>query len=129
MHSQAPSQPKWMTITGWVLTVPTVLLLATSATMKFLQPPEFLTQFEKFGYPASTITPIGIAEAISTLLFVLPPTRVLGAVLLTGYLGGATATHVRVSDPWFATVIIGIVLWLALYFRDARVRALLPITR
>lgn len=123
------SQPKWMTIVGWVLTVPPVLLLAMSASMKFLQPPEFLKEFEKFGYPASTITPIGIAEAVSTLLFVLPPTRVLGAVLLTGYLGGATATHVRVSDPWFGPVIAGVVIWLALFFRDARVRALLPITR
>lgn len=129
MPASTTSQSKWMTITGWVLTVPPVLLLAMSATMKFLQPPEFLKEFEKFGYPASTITPIGIAEVISTVLFVLPPTRVLGAILLTGYLGGATATHVRVSDPWFGPVIVGVVIWLALFFRDSRVRALAPITR
>lgn len=123
------SQPKWMTILGWILTVAPCGLLAMSAAMKLRQPPEMAAQIEKFGYPSGVWTPLAIVEGTCALLFLLPPTRVLGAILLTGYLGGATATHVRVSDPWFTPVVVGVVVWLALFLRDARVRALVPWTR
>lgn len=123
------AQPKWMTITGWILSIAPCLMLAMSATMKFLRPPEMAAQFEKFGYPSTVWTPLGVVEATCAVLYLLPPPRVLGAVLLTGYLGGAIATHVRVSDPFIPPLVLGVVLWLGLFFRDARVRALLPITR
>ena len=129
MSTTTATQPKWMTIVGWVLTVAPCALLAMSATMKFRQPPEMAAQLEKLGYPANVWTPLGIVESTCTLLFLLPPTRVLGAILLTGYLGGATATHVRVSEPWFTPVVVGVVLWLALVLRDPRLRALVPIAR
>ncbi|MBY0113036.1 MAG: DoxX family protein [Phycisphaerales bacterium] len=127
MHTAA--QPKWMTIVGWILSVAPCAMLGMSATMKFIRPPAMAEQFEKFGYPGGVWTPLGIVEATCTVLFLLPPTRVLGAILLTGYLGGAIATHVRVSDPFLPPLILGVVLWLGLFFRDARLRALLPITR
>jgi len=79
----------------------------------------------QFGYPAHLATPIGVVLVACTLLYVLPRTAVLGAVLLTGYLGGATATHVRVEDPNFLfAATFGVLVWAGLYLRDARVRAL-----
>lgn len=129
MSSEITAQPRWMTVTSWILTVAPCAMLAMSATMKFLRPPDLAEQFDKLGYPAGVWTPLGIVEATCTALFLLPPTRVLGAILLTGYLGGATATHVRINDPWFTPVVLGVVIWLALFLRDARLRALLPITR
>ena len=89
-----------------------------------------LTPYEgmtTFGYPASLAGPIGGALLVSTILMLLPRTAVLGCILVTGYLGGATATQVRVEDAWFLfPVALGVLSWLGLYLRDARVRALLP---
>jgi Mn2+/Fe2+ NRAMP family transporter len=71
---------------------------------------------------------IGILEIACTVIYVIPRTSVLGAILLTGYLGGATATHVRIGDPsFFGPVIFGVLVWLGLWLRDARLRALLPL--
>jgi hypothetical protein len=82
----------------------------------------------KFGYSTSLATPIGLALLVSTILMLIPRTAVLGCILVTGYLGGATATQVRAQDPWFLfPVVLGVLSWLGLYLRDARLRALLPI--
>ena len=86
---------------------------------------EGLTQF---GYPQSLATPIGLTLVVATVLYVIPRTAVLGAILVTGYLGGAAATHVRIENPWYGfAVALGVLAWLGLYLRDARVRALLPL--
>ena len=77
------------------------------------------------GYPASCLVPLGLVLIACTILYVVPRTAVLGAILLTGYLGGATATHVRIGEPFFFPVVFGVLLWASLYVRDARVRALL----
>jgi hypothetical protein len=107
-----------------------VLMLLMSAGMKFAKGPEVMEGMAKFGYPESTILGIGIAEVACTVLYVIPRTSVFGAILLTGYLGGATATHVRVGDPAFiSAVITGVLVWLGLYLRDPRVRALVPLRR
>jgi hypothetical protein len=80
------------------------------------------------GYPAHLGVPIGLALVVSTLLYLAPRTAVLGAILLTGYLGGATATQVRLEDPWFLfPVAFGALAWLGLYLRDRRVRSLLSL--
>lgn len=122
--------PKGLTVIGLVLTVLLSLLLTFSAVMKFLRPPEMIEQFESvLGYPARLAVPIGIVELLCVVLFLVPRTAPLGAVMLTGYLGGAIATHVRIGDPFITPVIVGVVVWLALFMRDARVRALLPIRR
>jgi hypothetical protein len=114
---------KW---SGRVLSALPALLLTMSGVMKVTQNPLVIEGFQKMGYDPAVALPIGIVELVCTVLYVVPQTAVLGAVLLTGYLGGATATHVRLGEPWFGAVLIGVVLWLGLYLRDRRVRALLP---
>lgn len=124
------ANPKGLTICGWALTILLALLLTFSAVMKFLRPPEMIEQFESvLGYPARLAVPIGVVELLCVVLFLIPRTAALGAVLLTGYLGGAIATHVRIGDQFITPVIVGVVVWLALFMRDPRVRAILPIRR
>jgi hypothetical protein len=97
-----------------------------SAAMKFLQPPELAEGFTKLGWDVNRAVILGVVEVVCTVAYVIPQTSVLGAILLTGYLGGATATHVRIGDPWIGPVVVGAVLWLGLYLRDVRLRALVP---
>ncbi|MBX3404098.1 MAG: DoxX family protein [Phycisphaeraceae bacterium] len=124
------ANPKGLTVVGLVLTALVALLLTFSAVMKFLRPPEMIEQFEGvLGYPARLAVPIGMVELLCVVLFIIPRTAALGAVLLTGYLGGAIATHVRIGDQFIAPVIVGVVVWLALFMRDPRVRSLLPLRR
>ena len=129
MANEAPTQKSWMTWTGRVLSGLVVLMLSFSAAMKLQAPPEVIEPFVNvMGYPAAVLGTIGILELVCALIYAIPPTRVLGAILLTGYLGGAVATHVRVADGQFFTpVLVGVVLWAALFLRDARLRALLPL--
>jgi hypothetical protein len=119
-----------MTWAGRVISSLVVLMLVFSGTMKFIQPPGFAKQFgEDLGYPVDLAIPIGIVEITCVVVYLIPQTAVLGAVLLTGYLGGAVATHVRIHDNFAGPVIGGVLVWLGLYLRDPRVRALLPIRR
>ncbi len=83
----------------------------------------------KVGYPSSVVVPLGLVLLASTALYVFRRTAVLGAILLTGYLGGATATHVRLEQPFVMPVLFGVIVWGCLYLRDERVRALLPVVR
>jgi len=123
-------QNKVMTWSGWIIAGLISAMLIFSAGMKFARPPEMIEQFTgKLGYPENTVVPIGVVEITCLLLFLIPQTAVLGAVLLTGYLGGAVATHVRVSDPFVPPIIAGVLVWLSLFLRDPRVRALLPLRR
>lgn len=124
------AQPKWMTITGWVIQLVLTALMTMSAVMKLLSRPEVAEQFVgKFGYIKEHMTPIGITEACCIVLALIPRTAVIGTILVTGYLGGAVATHLRVQDPFIAPAIVGAFFWLALLLRDPRIRALLPFTR
>jgi len=92
-------QIKVMTIIGWIFTALIGCALLASAALKIAQP-EFVTEgFAKSGFPDGTLVPIGIAELISALPFLFPTTRVLGAILVTGYMGGAIATHVHAGEP------------------------------
>lgn len=119
-----PAYYKWLGLACTAL--PTAMLLF-SATMKFLGGPQLEQGMKQFGWPMSIVATLGVLELACTALYLFPRTAVLGAILLTGYLGGATATHLRIGDAWFAPVILGVVLWGGLWFRDARVRALLPL--
>lgn len=103
------------------------LMLIMSGVMKLLQPPAFVEGFTKFGYPMSQAVGIGVVELLCTALYLIPQTSVLGAILLTGYLGGATATHVRIGDMFLPPVLLGVLVWGSLYLRDPRVRALIPL--
>ena len=118
---------KGMFWTGWVLTgfVGLFLLVDGGARVAGFAP--YVEGMTKFGYPASLAASVGIALLVSTILMLIPRTAVLGCILVTGYLGGATATQVRVQDAWFLfPVVLGALAWLGLYLRDARLRALIP---
>jgi hypothetical protein len=104
-----------------------VLLLLFSGVIKLLKPAPVVAEFARLGYPESLTLGIGILEIVCTIVYVIPRTSVFGAILLTGYLGGATATHVRIGDPFYFPVIFGVLVWLGLFLRDERLRALLPL--
>jgi hypothetical protein len=105
-----------------------VLLLLFSGVMKLMKPVSVLQGFARYGYPESHILIIAVLELSCTIVYAIPRTSVLGAILLAGYLGGATATNVRIGDPSFVmTVILGVLAWVGLYLRDDRLRALLPL--
>jgi hypothetical protein len=116
---------------GRILTALPVLLMVMSGVMKIARQPAVIDNMTgKFGYPASTAVGIGLVEIASIVLYAIPRTAVLGAILVTGYLGGAVATHVRVGDPSFITpALLGVIAWAGLFLRDERLRALLPLRR
>jgi hypothetical protein len=119
-----------MTITGWVLTVLLSLALFASAAFKFMPPtPEMEEGLAKSGLTIEKMRIIGVVEVACALLFLIPPTSALGAVLLTGYFGGATFAHVSMNESIIVPILFGILAWLALFFRDARVRSILPLRR
>jgi hypothetical protein len=117
---------------GWVLSGLMIAFLLVDAVMKLLALPVVLETGAPLGFPGTaTARGLGVLLLACTLLYAAPQTAVLGAILLTGYLGGAVATHVRVGDPLFTHILfgvyMGVLLWLGLYLRDARLRALVPL--
>jgi hypothetical protein len=104
-----------------------VLLLVFSAVLKLMKPAPVVAGFAQFGFPESLIFPLGILELACTVVYLIPRTSILGAILITGYLGGATATNVRVGEPFLGPVIAGVLAWGGLYLREPRVRALIPL--
>ena len=112
---------------GRIISAVPALMLLLSGIMKVIKAAPVVQGFGHFGYPESVIVAIGILEIGSTVVYLIPRTAVLGAVLMTGYLGGATATNVRVGDAWIFPVVLGVLVWAGLFLRDERVRALLPL--
>jgi DoxX-like family len=126
--TQAASVSKKRIWAGRIISAVPVLLLLFSGVMKLMKPAPVVQGFVHFGYPESLIFGLGILELACTVVYLIPRTSVLGAILLTGYLGGATATNVRVGDPlFFLPAILGVLVWGGLYLRDDRLRALLPL--
>jgi hypothetical protein len=118
--------------TGRVLSGLAVLFLLADAAGKLLRPVQVVEGTTQLGWPASVILPLGIVQVVCLLLYLLPRTAVLGAILWTGYLGGAVATHVRIGNPLFSHILfpvyLGLLLWGGLWLRDRRLRALLPLS-
>lgn len=109
-------------LAGWILTGLLALFLAgPSAISKFVEWPGKAEMFDKMGFTTGVMFKIGVLEVIITLLFVIPRTGFLGAILLTGYLGGAIVTHVRIDDPYIMPLIIGVLVWVALALRQPEV--------
>ena len=107
------------------------LFLIADAIMKLMKPAFVVDANVQLGYHASVIVPLGVLLLVITILYLIPRTAVLGAILLTGYLGGAVATHVRVGTEIFPIVfaiVFGVLLWGGLYLRDRRVSSLIPLT-
>ena len=124
------AQSKAMTWIGWILSILVALQFFMGAAISLIRPPamaqEMAKQFKIFGFTEEILPVLGIIMLVCAILYIIPRTAVLGAVLLTGYLGGAVVTHLRVHDVFVMPIIVGILAWLALYLRDQRVRALLP---
>jgi hypothetical protein len=127
MESTAPSNPKAMRWAGRVISGLAIAMLIFSAVMKLAGPDPVVKEFTRLGYTTENIAvAIGILELACVIIYAIPQTAVLGAILLAAYLGGATATHVRISDPFFGPVIGGVLVWLGLWLREPRLRSLVP---
>jgi hypothetical protein len=124
-----PSRAAWWA--GWILSGIVILWMGVAGTIFALTQREMVEKnMGDMGYPASAIMPIQAVLILCVILYAIPRTAVLGAVLLTGYLGGAVATHVRIADGmWFFPVIFGVIVWLGLFLRDRRVRDLVPLRK
>ena len=112
---------------GRILSALPVLFLLLDGVMKLVKPAFVVEATVQLGWPESVIVALGVVLIACTILYLIPRTAVLGAILLTGYLGGAVATHVRVGGPLFSIlmpIILGAMLWGGLYLRDERVRSL-----
>ena len=110
-----------------------VAFLLFDSIAKLALEPHVVEATTKIGYPVDVIRPLGLICLVSTILYAIPRTAVLGAILLTGYLGGAIASKVRIEDPLFSSVLFGVyfglLVWGGLYLRDERLRSLLPLRR
>ena len=131
-ESMQPAARGTMFWTGWVMSGLVILFLLMDAVMKLLALPVVLETSAPLGFVgASMARTLGIVLLVCTLLYIAPQTAVLGAILLTAYLGGAVATHVRVGNPLFSHILfgvyMGVLMWGGLYFRDATLRTLIPL--
>ena len=119
--------------TGWVVSGLVGAFLAMSASFKFFTPDIVRETMSGLGWPAHHDLMIGIIETVCVILYIIPQTAVLGAILETALLGGAIATNVRVDNPLFSHelfgVYLGLMIWGGLWLRDSRLRALLPLRK
>jgi hypothetical protein len=114
--------------TGRVLSAVVVLFMAMGGVMNLLGNKQAVEEMAKRGYPSSAVTVIGVLALAAAILYAVPQTAVLGAIVLTAYFGGAVDAHVRAGESnWWVAVLFGVVTWLAIYLRDARVRAIVPL--
>lgn len=115
--------------TARVISVVLSLLFLFSAVMKLKGGADVMQGMAHLGLPESMVAPLAIIEIFCVVVYLIPATSILGAILLTGYLGGAICTHWRVGDPFFTQIVVGIFVWLALYLREARLKTLIPLRR
>ncbi|TMA82128.1 MAG: DoxX family protein [Deltaproteobacteria bacterium] len=134
-NSDAQSAPlsKGKLWTGRIMSALPALFLLIDGVGKLVKPAPVVQGTVQLGYPESVLLGLGIVLLSCTVLYVIPRTAILGAILLTGYLGGAIATHVRVGSPLFSHILfpvyLAVLLWGGLYLRDERLRALIPFRR
>ena len=126
----AAAHSKTMLWAGWSLSGLTVLFMLFDGLSKLAMEHHVVEATTKIGYSVEVIRPLGIVLLASTILYVIPRTAILGAILLTGFLGGAVASKVRIEDPIFSSILFGvyfgILAWGGLYLRDERLRSLMP---
>jgi len=135
-NTQSPSLPipsRGAIWTGRILSALAILFLLFDASMKLMQPVEAVEGTKALGWPVTVLTALGITQIVCLLLYLYPRTAILGAILWTGYLGGAIATHVRIGNPLFSHILfpvyVAAFLWGGLWLRDRYLRALLPLRR
>ncbi|HVB90347.1 MAG TPA: DoxX family protein [Beijerinckiaceae bacterium] len=133
LDATAARQSKWAFRTGWIFSGLVIAFCLMDGVMKLFHPQVVVAATEQIGWPADprTLTALGVILLVCTALYAFPRTAVLGAVLLTGYLGGAVASHARHADPLLTHdlfgVYMGVLVWGGLWFRDSRIRALMPL--
>jgi len=129
-NAQAVPVSKAGSLAGRTISALMALFLLFDGGMKALKLAPAVEGTVRLGYPVSLVFAIGIVDLICVAAYAVPRTSILGAILLTGYLGGAIATQVGMRDPWFLfPVVIGLLLWAGLFLRDVRLRALIPLRR
>jgi hypothetical protein len=128
-----PTVGKTQARIGWALSILTILFMLFDAAGKLALESHVIDATTKIGYPVAAIRPIGVIALLCTILYAVPRTAVLGAVLLTGFCGGAVASKIRIEDPLFSSILFavyfGFIAWGGLYLRDERLRALFPFRR
>ena len=119
---------RWMLWAGRVLSLWPVFVVLSSATWKLTRNPWYVAEFTRIGWPESALPLLAFLQLGSLVLYIIPRTAVLGAVLLTGYLGGAIATYTRIGEPYPVLVPLStsVIAWVGIYLRDERLRSLLP---
>jgi hypothetical protein len=133
-ESIASNVRDWRYRTGWILSWLAILFLLMDSTMKLLALPVVLDAGAALGLVGARLArELGTILMVCTILYAVPRTAVLGAILLTGFLGGAVATHMRAGDPLFSHVLfgvyLGLVVWAGIYLRDVNLRMLVPIRK
>ena len=121
----------WRRRSGWALSGFAILFLTIDGAMKLAGPAVVVEAQEKLGYPGSATFGLGVLLLACTALYAMPRTSVLGAILLTGYLGGAIASQLRIGEPWLSHILfgvyVGLFVWGGLYLRSEALRALIPV--
>jgi hypothetical protein len=131
LELQAPPRKRWILWAGWVVSLWPAFVVASSATWKLTRNAWYVAEFARIGWPESALNLLAFLQLGCIVLFLIPRTSVLGAILLTGYLGGAIATYVRIGEPYPVLVPLStsMIAWAGLYLRDQRLRSLIPIRR
>jgi DoxX-like family len=113
---------------GWAISLWPAFVVLSSATWKLTHNPWYVREFARIGWPESTLTLLAFLQLGALLLYLIPQTSILGAIVLTGYLGGAIATYTRIGEPYPVLVPLStsMIAWLGIYLRDERLRALVP---
>jgi hypothetical protein len=122
-------QPRMLVWAGYVLNVLSALFMLFSVVGKFLKPEGMEANINHLGWRMDQMTALGVVELACIALYLIPRTAVLGAILLTAYLGGAVATHARIGESYVIPIIVAGVAWLGLYLREPRLWPLLPIRK
>jgi DoxX-like family len=130
MQGQGTANSKVMLWSGWIMSGLVVAFMLFDGGIKMVPFDIVITTSEQMGIPGSLARPLGVIGLACTILYAVPRTSVLGAILLTGYMGGAIASHLRLGDPFFTHTLFGVYLgllaWAGLYLRNERLRALIP---
>jgi hypothetical protein len=131
MPARETTQKPWMLWTGRVLSLFPIFIVLLSASWKLSRNPWYVAEFGRIGWPTTVLTGLALIQLTGIVLFVIPRTALLGAVLLTGYLGGAIATYVRIGEFYPASLPFStsVMAWAGLYLRDERLRSMLPLRR
>jgi len=122
---------RWMLWIGWILSLWPCFVVGMSATWKLSHNPWYVREFARIGWPESALPLLAFLQLASLALYIIPRTSVLGAVLLTGYLGGAIASYTRMGEPYPVLVPLStsLIAWAGIYLREERLRSLLPLRR